>query len=173
MAQDFRRFDKSALWFSADARNHICVTADMAATGWKEVGSHEVFTVSGTVRMYLWLVCTEALATSGSSLLKYGYDGQASAFINAGYAGNFSSPGIYERSFATASVGGFMADQWPEDRNFAADSGNVAWGCISTSTDVGYTIQTEAFTDGTLEFHCVWEPLSQGATVRAGSGGSL
>lgn len=174
MAYDMRDIGKSADWFSTNARNHICVTVDLTATGWKEVASHEVFTVSGTVRMYLWLICTEVLTSGGSATIKYGAEGgQTGALFSNKTAGNFGYVGIYDRT-NTASLPDFMIDQWPDDQGWTSNNSiNLMWSVVATDSDVGYTIGTAEFTDGTLEFHCVWEPLSAGATVVAGTGGSL
>jgi hypothetical protein len=39
--------------------------------------------------------------------------------------------------------------------------------------DIGYEITGEALTSGNIVFHCVWDPLSAGASVVAGAGGAL
>jgi hypothetical protein len=44
---------------------------------------------------------------------------------------------------------------------------------LTDGVDVGYEIGGENLTDGTLVFHCWWEPLSSDGLVIAGAGGNL
>lgn len=57
-----------------------------------------------------------------------------------------------------------------------ADFTSATWNIFTTpkhELDIGYEIGVEALTAGSLVFHCVWVPLSDGASVTAGAGGTL
>ena len=138
-----------------NAPNHIAVTVDMSSATWKTVGTHEVFTVTGAVRMRLWVHCTEALAGSGSLLLRSKFDAQWTVGCPVG--------DIYV---------GFIDNQGNGQSVFSGPAGNIIFDKV-TIENVGYHITTNPATDGTLVFHCIWEPLSDGATVVAGAGGPL
>lgn len=142
---------------SVNAPNHIAVTVDLSSATWNTMATHEVFTVTGFVRMRLWVFCTESVLGLGGGRITIQDDNMAGWF---GGAVDFS--GILAGNMFAA--------------NGIVNLSNSADGFVdkfNAGSDVGYDIAVDPATDGTLIFHCVWEPLSAGATVVAGAGGPL
>ena len=141
---------------SVNAPNHIAVTVDFESTTWNTVGTHEVFTVTGAVRLRLWVETDGNLASleGNSAFMSFGVENNIEAFYgSAGIDGNVPGFWIGASSYSTITTTLFDVSVY--------------------GVDVGYEITEYAMTDGTLIFHCVWEPLSVGATVVAGAGGPL
>lgn len=150
---------------SVNNPNHIVVTADMTSSTWNTVGSHEVFTVTGGVWVKTWVVCTSGLTSGGSATIHYGHESYTTLFANAIAYGGFATGEFIDTS-NNASVAYLADGHW-----FGVSVGDrYAW---LYGQDVGYSVNVAALTGGTLEFHCIWQPLTVGATVVAGSGGSL
>lgn len=156
-----RQIPGSAIIYGA--KNHVAVSADMSSATWNTVASHEVFTVTGAVRLYMQIYCTETLtdAADGASI-QFGLAGATDAFI--------ASTGAAGAGGNTIEAGEFWIDATPADTYTA--SATLAWD-IGGGLDVGYEITGAALTDGTLVFSGWWFPLSAGANVVAGAGGSL
>lgn len=149
---------------SVNHPRHLVVTADLStSSGWETVASHEVFTVTGVVRLRLWQIVTETVTSGGSPTIQYGFEGSTDAYLGAtahtsltagkiwyfGPAAAITAPGPY------ASLTSAILDT------------------IEYNSDIGYEILVAATTNGTIEFHCIWEPLTAGASVVAGAGGTL
>lgn len=147
------------------ARNHIEVTADMSSATWNTVASHEVFTVTSTVRMRFLILCTETLTDAANlATIQFGVAGATNAFIavtNAAGAGG-----------DTISANEIWVDATPDETYGDADT-LVLDKIVTGGLDVGYEIAGEALTDGALVFHCWWEPLDAAGVVVAGAGGGL
>jgi len=158
---------------SVNAPNHLVVVADLATgSGWETVASHEVFTVTGLVRVRMWALCTETLTSGGTPTLVIGVEGDTDQFITN--LGSWTAGDVFVW-LASNTMAGANGENW------ALTNGDIAGlsvypvvlDIVLYGIDIGYEIGTAAMTDGTLEFHCVWEPLSAGATVAAGTGGTL
>lgn len=142
---------------------YIAVTADMTSATWNTSaggGTHEVFTVTGAVRMRIWVTCTGNLASAGDgATLTFGIAGAADAFIAATNEDALDDGDLWYDASPTVTYDTF---------------GNAVMDyVINNGTDVGYAIVGEDLTAGTLVFHCVWEPLSATGAVAAGAGGAL
>jgi hypothetical protein len=72
-------------------------------------------------------------------------------------------------------VRGGLAARGAVGAGLAAKAGVVAavFDWVLNGLDIGYEIGVEALTAGSIVFHCVWVPLSDGANVVAGAGGTL
>ena len=149
---------------TALAGNYIAVTADLSAATWNTVASHEVLTVTGLVRLRIWIECTKTLVDAADGAdIQFGLEGVTDAFIAAtGAAGKGGS---------TLSAGELWYDTSPA--TVYDTMGNVVMDYVVNGLDVGYEITGAALTDGTLVFHCVWEPLNASGNVVAGAGGTL
>jgi hypothetical protein len=136
---------------------HIAVPADMTSATWNTKASHEVFAVTGLVRMTLWVQVVTALAST-----------LAGATINLGLEGATDQ-------FSDALEGAFTGAQvWSAGQPGAVQATvPILIDYLFYDKDVGYEIVTEPLISGSLIFHCVWEPFGVGATVTAGDGSAL
>ena len=139
---------------SINAPNYIAVTVDLSSATWNTVATHEVFTVTGAVRMRMWAHCNRALEGRGYLSLRSKYDAQWTT-------GCLDDIGV-----------GFIDNQGNGYAVYSGPLDNIIFDKV-TIEDVGYQITSDPATDGILIFRCVWEPLSAGATVVAGAGGPL
>ena len=150
---------------NALASNHIAVTATMSSAAWNTAASHEVFTVTGTVRMWLWVLCTDTLTDAADAAdIQFGVAGATSAFIAATAAAGKGGSGL--------AAGEVWCDATPAD-TYGNTSSLILDKIVSGGLDVGYEITGAALTGGVLEFHCVWVPLDGTGNVEAGAGGTL
>lgn len=145
---------------SASSSRYLAVTADFTNAQWNTATTHEVFTVTGTVRMRLWVTCGANVASAGdSATISFGIAGTTTAFIAA-----------------TAEDALDAGDLWYDDSptvTYDTFGNSVMDYVVANGTDVGYEVANEALTEGNLTFHCVWEPLSATGAVAAGAGGVL
>lgn len=149
---------------TALASNHIAVTATMTSATWNTAASHEVFTVTGLVRLRMWIECTGSLIDAADAAdIQFGVEGATNGIIGATGAAGKGGVGIaanelwYDTSPAT--VYDTMA--------------NTVMDYVINGLDIGYEITGAALTGGVLVFHCVWEPLNDSGLVEAGAGGAL
>lgn len=157
MAWIIRNTDQSAA-ANITNPNYISVSVDLSATTWKSVASHEVFTVTGLVRVQTWVECTENVTSGGAATIQYGVEGVTNTLIDSTDATALAANDLwYDTSPATVYD------------TFA----NVVKDYVINGLDIGYEIGTAATTNGTLVFHCVWEPLNSTGNVAAGAGGAL
>lgn len=146
---------------------YVQVSVDLSSSTWNTVASHEVFTVTGLVRMKMVIECAETLTDAAdAATIQFGYAGATNSFIAAtGAAGNGGS---------TISAGELWYDTSPTTQ--VDTYANAQLDYIVNELDVGYEIAGAAITDGTLVFHCWWEridPTETTASVVAGAGGTL
>ena len=150
---------------TALASNHIAVTATMTAATWNTAASHEVFTVTGTVRMWLWVLCTGTLTDAADAAdIQFGVAGATDAFIAVTAAAGKGGAGI--------AVNEVWCDATPAD-TYGNSSSLILDKIVSGGLDVGYEITGAALTGGVLVFHCVWVPLDDNGLVVAGAGGAV
>jgi hypothetical protein len=149
---------------NASSENHIAVTADMTSATWNTVASQEVFTVTGLVRMRMWIECTDTLVDAADGAdIQFGVEGATNAFI--------ASTGAAGKGGVGLATGELWYDTSPTVVYDVAT--NVIMDYVINGLDVGYEITGAALTAGALEFHCVWEPLNATGNVVAGAGGAL
>lgn len=149
-----------------DHPRHIAVTANMASATWNTVGTHEVFVVTGLVRLQIWVEVVTAPSSSGEGAsLQFGFAISMGEILGTSYETNFTNGGIWCRpaSGGTSILG----------RTFIGTDNEMVEDWVDSDDDVGYEIFTEALISGNIVFHCIWSPLSAGASVTAGAGGSL
>lgn len=148
-----------------DAPNYLSVTADLSSSTWNTVASHEVFTVTGLVRMRVLIECTETLtdAADGASI-QFGVEGATNAWI--------ASTGAAGAGGNTIAAGEIWCDTSPTETH--GNTGTLVLDkIVAGGLDVGYEITGAALTDGTLVFHCWWVPVGPTGRVTAGTGGAL
>ena len=144
---------------SVNAPNHIAVTVDMTNATWNTVATHEVFHVTGAVRMRMWIETTGPLqsAEDNTAFMSFGTSADPASLIPSGV------------------IDGSLLGLWVDVAGYSPfqSFGGATFDRINHSLDIGYQVAYQIMTGGTLIFHCVWEPLSAGATVVAGAGGPL
>jgi len=133
------------------------VTADFTSATWNTVATHELLTVTGTVRIRLLAVCTGTLTSGGAGQIQLGHESDTDLYIAA----------TDESAITTG-------DLWNSTTNTAENPLSTAiFDRVVNGLDIGYEITGGAMTGGTIVFYCWWEPLTSGATVAAGAGGAL
>lgn len=118
------------------------------AAGAGAVGTVNLFTVTGTVVVSIFAVCSEDLAG-------------ATATLEVGIAGN--TAGLLAQTLATdIDNGEVWVDNTPATIE-AVPSSRV----LTNGTDIIGTVGTANITDGTLTFYCLWRPLSNDGNIVA------
>lgn len=150
--------------YGAGTENYLQVKADMSLAAWNTLASHEVFTVTGLVRVKVLIECTATLTdVADLSLIQMGVEGATSSWIaSTGAAGNAAN---------TINISELWIDATPADTNAAISS--AFFERIVDEVDIGYEITGAALTGGILVFHCWWESISANGNVVAGTGAVL
>jgi hypothetical protein len=119
------------------------------AAGNGAVGTVNLFTVTGDVLVILFATCSEDLVG-------------ATATIVAGIAGN--TAGLIGSTTAdTIDTGESWTDATPTTVEALVTSPRI----IAAGADIIATVGTADITDGTLNFYCLWRPLSSNGAVVA------
>ena len=135
-----------------NAPNYLAVPITFAALTTGSVASHEVFTVTGLVRMRV-VECPVNVAGAGS--IQFGVEGATNALIA-------STTGV------DLDAGELWYDATPTT---AYDTvANVVLERIINGLDVGYEVTGDTLTSGGVTFHCWWEPLNATGAVVAADG---
>lgn len=142
--------------------NYLAVTADFTSATWNDYATtpkHEVFNVTGLVRMRMWVTCGgDVDSAAHGATICFGHESDTDAFIAATDETELDTGDLWYDTTPTLGCDTF---------------GSVVMDYVSNGLDVGYEIAGEALSAGSLVFHCVWEPLAAGAAVAAGAGGTL
>lgn len=140
--------------------NYLPVTVDFTNATWNTVATHELFTVTGLVRIQLLAECTEDLAGGAGATISLGIESDTDLFTEA-------------KLFSLVDAGEFVITGIADPANNLASS--VLADHILNNSDIGYEIAVNALTDGTITYHLWWEPLvsSNPGSVVAGAGGVL
>jgi len=141
-----------------DAPNYLAVPITFAALTTGAVATHELFTVTGMVRMRIIAECTADVAGTGS--IQLGVEGATGSFI-AVTAGT------------DIDAGDVWCDATPAETN--GDTTTLLLDkIVAGGLDVGYEITIGTLTGGAITFHCWWEQLNEdGAVVAADGTGTL
>jgi hypothetical protein len=141
--------------------NYLSVTAAGTSATWNTAASHEVFTVTGLVRMRIVPQISGSLTEAGASaLITLGHETTTSAYIAATTAIDLTDGLLW--LYNTEASNDIRAI------NFSAVLDKVV-----NALDVGYEVSGAALTGGNIVFHCWWEPLNSTGAVAAGAGGAL
>ena len=158
------RGDASAGSLGIGNPNYLSVVALMTAATWNTATVHEVFTVTGLVRMRMWIECTATLTDAADAArIQFGHEAATNAFI-AVTAGATAGA-------ALIATGVLWYDATPDLLPSAPSASIMDY--VINNYDVGYEITGAAMTGGSLTFHCVWEPLNATGNVTAGAGGAM
>lgn len=139
-------------------KNYLAVTANFAQAAWNTVAKHEVFTVSGLVRMQVVPEIVTDLTSGGAATIQLGDDGNTARLIAATLLTNLTAGKLLLNTTPVALF------------NFTS-----CFDQIVNGNDFGYEILVAALTGGSIKFHCYWEPLDQNSpgSVVAGTGSTL
>ncbi len=121
------------------------------AAGSGAIGTVDLFTVTGTVLMKLFGICTTNMAG-------------ATATIEVGVAAN--TAGLIAQSTATDLIAGEVwLDATPTTKIEAYS--NATQFIVGNSPTVILTVATANLTAGVIEFYCIYQPISASAQVVA------
>lgn len=117
--------------------------------------SHNLYTVTGDVRIRLLCICNSTVTSGGTPTIEVGISGSTASIIAQ-----------------CADATGIAAGEIWHDAN--VDSSVEAYSVLSdfivvNDNNILLTIGTAACTGGILEFNLWWEPLTTGSTVVAGT----
>lgn len=139
--------------------NYLSVTATMTSATWNTETTHEVFTVTGLVRLRMWIECTTNVTSSGGgATLTFGPETLGTGIIAATGEDDIDAGELWYDDSPTTAYDTYA---------------NAVFDYVVNGLDIGYDIDGEALTAGVLVFHCVWEPLNSTGNVTAGAGGAL
>ena len=141
-----------------NAQNYGSVSITFAAGTTGSVASHEILTITGLVRLRMWVECTVNLA-GATATIELGEETTSTSLIAQTTATDIVAGELWYDATPTTAIDAF---------------GTVVLDKVINALDVGYTIGTAAISAGTLVFHYVWEPLNAtGAVVAADGTGTL
>jgi hypothetical protein len=142
-----------------NALNYLAVTVDLESAAWNEVATQTVFAITGLCRLRILIECTESCTSADAGgTMKLGYTGATDGILGATSIDAFAAGELWIDTSPTEQYGTFAATVF--DR-------------VSNGIDIGFEIETKAGTDGTIVFHCWWEPLNGTGAVAAGTGQAL
>lgn len=121
------------------------------STGGGEVGTVNLFTVTGSVIALVIGSCSEDLVSIGGGDVEVGTSALTTAFIANTAAGNIDTGEI-----------------WVDGTPTATECWTSGFGCmVGGGLDIILTVATGDVTDGTIVFTCFWTPLTDDGYVVA------
>jgi hypothetical protein len=132
------------------------VTADFTSATWNTIAKHAIAVVTGCVRLRIIPICTSSLTSGGAPTMQFGEAADTTSMILSTDPLSIDVDTLW-LSITPKKAGMYFAllDQ------------------IVNNTTVGYEVFVAAMTTGAIAFHIWWEPLSDGATVSAGTGATF
>lgn len=138
--------------------NYIANSITFVAGTTGAVATHEIFTVTGLVRLRIIAECTVNLA-GATATIKLGTENNTAAFIA-------------QTTGTDIDAGELWYDATPTTTEDTTST--VVLDKVVNAADVGYEVETAALSAGAITFHCYWTPLnSTGAVVVADGTGTL
>lgn len=141
------------------------VTIDGAVAAWNTVATHEVFTVTGTVKYKVLYLVTADLTSGGSATLTFGREGAADSLAGSQAFSGLDAGEVVIPGGSNAAISASVT----HDANATAGRGSD----YVTGLDLGYEIGTAALTGGTMKAYCWWTPITADGNVAAGTGAAL
>jgi len=132
------------------------ITFDGSTTN--AIGDHDgegnpfdIFTVTGTVRVKVYAVCTTLLA-GASATLEVGVTGATAGIIALTTATDIDASEIWHDASPDAGV---------------ELSSVVAENIVANGLDIKGEVKTQNITAGVIKFYCLWKPVSRDGKVEA------
>lgn len=135
------------------APNYLAVPITFAAATTGSVATHEIFTVTGMVRMIIIPECTVNVAGTGT--IELGVAGDTDLFLAT-------------TTGTDIDAGKLWLDTSPAELAWSYSS--ALDKIVPNGLDVGYEIKTNTLTGGAITFHCWWIPLNAAGAVVAADG---
>jgi len=140
------------------SENYLTVPITFVAGTTGAVATHELFTVTGLVRIRMIAVCTVNLA-GATATLELGTENDTDAFIAT-------------TTGTDVDAGELWYDATPTTTEDTTTT--VVLDKIVNAADIGYEVKTAALSAGAMVFHLWYSPLdSTGAVVAADGTGTL
>jgi len=136
-----------------NAPNYLAVPITFVAGTTGTVATHELFTVTGLVRVKIVAECTVNVAGTGSVQLGEETNTDSMIAVTAG---------------TDLDAGELWYDATPTTATDATST--VILDKIVNALDVGYEISVGTLTSGAITFHCWYEPLNATGAVVASDG---
>lgn len=137
--------------------NYIAVTADFTSATWNTIATHEVFTVTGLVRMFVIAEVT-GNGAGATATIELGNEASTGTWIAATTITDMASGEIWADATPTETEGNYSS---------------LLFDKVVNAVDIGYEIKVAAATGGSIVFHCCWEAINSTGAVVAGAGGAL
>jgi hypothetical protein len=144
--------------------NNLIIDVPFTSATWNTVGSHEILTVTGAVRILILPLVTANIAGATATLV-LGDETTSSSLIASTTAANLALGEWWVDSSDTRTI-------VRNGRINGADGGYIDF-VVGNGKDIGYTIGTAALTAGSIRFYVWWVPLSDDGLVVPGLGGTL
>lgn len=141
------------------AANYLAVPITFAALTTGAVATHEIFTVTGMVRMIIIPECTVNVASGAGATIELGVAGDTDLFVAT-------------TTGTDIDAGKLWLDASPAELawNYSAALDKI----VPNGLDVGYEVKVDTLTGGAITFHCWWWDLnSTGNVVVADGTGAL
>lgn len=139
------------------AKNYIGVPITFAAGTTGAVATHEILTVTGAVRLRIFIECVTTVEGSGS--LQLGVAGTTNAFIASTTGTDLAAGDIWIDATPAETYGNYLGGSSP-----------VMLDKVVNALDVGYEVTADTLTAGAVTFHVWWEPLNSTGAVAAADG---
>jgi len=141
-----------------NAPNYLTVPITFASGTTGSVATHEIFTVTGLVRVQIIAVCSTNLA-GATATIKLGTENNTAGFIA-------------QTTATDVDAGELWYDATPTTTEDVTST--VVLDKVVNGADIGYEVETAAISGGVMTFHCWYAPLdSTGAVVVADGTGTL
>lgn len=145
-------------WGSFPLRNEI----DFSLAQWNAVGTHEVFTVTGFVKIFLLARILQSLAGGAGATIQLREEGGGVIIPATGFA-VLTAPNVWWNNGGVGAV----------KNEFDGFVDSSYFYRLSNGPDYGFNVAVNPLTAGRIEFYGIWTPLSADGLVVAASGGAL
>lgn len=163
MGMNAQGVGKSAANFGYE--NRLVVNVDFEQAAWNTVASHKVFSITGAVVAFVIFRVTETLTSGGAAQISFGRQSDTDSYAAAQVITNLTAGVLVNPGASTTQARGLGV--------FRAAGTTPADSVLSSIANYGYEITVADLTNGSLECICYWTPISEGATVVAGTGTAM